>query len=623
MADDNRAGALLMTRSQAYLARFLTTQDRNDLDHAITIAELIVGQGGPEEWKSLHTLANAYQELFTLTEDTRASDKGIESLSAARSKMPPGSPNIRDVTATLIGFLLERYDFDGDESILARASAFAADLAGEQSEFDQASGLIRGNVALARWLAAGSSDEERRWLAVIREIALGNGPFDARIDAVQNWIRLSFASGNWNEVLSAFAVARDLRAASLAENLGFAHRSRWLFHFRGLAALAAFAAACLGDAETAMRIVDHSQSLGYHKSGTTDGEPFGAPLPANIGACWYLVATWRGGAALVRTAGSASVVPLDGLTSSIAEHWRRSSAVDGEELARLVVEPITRTVGHADSVMLVPVGSLFAIPWSVAKLGDAYLFDRVVLHLTPTMRLLRPPLTNKPARSLLVHEPSAPGMHMLRHAAAEIGTARQLLPEAILFEAGQSSSNGVLGALADVELAHFACHAKSDPYNPLRSAIYLAEPEVLALGDINRLRASKLRLAILAACETALPIETLPEEVAALGVGFLAAGVSGVIGTLWKVDDRAASLCIRHFYRNWLSGQLSPAAAALHSAQLWLRDTTNQVKIEWLESLGPPSDPDEQTLRDWLAEDPGKLAFSSPRYWAAFVYLGL
>ena len=82
----------------------------------------------------------------------------------------------------------------------------------------------------------------------------------------------------------------------------------------------------------------------------------------------------------------------------------------------------------------------------------------------------------------------------------------------------------------------------------------------------------QVRLAVLSACETALPGTELPDEVVALPTGLLQAGVAGVVASQWSVPDRATAMLMAEFYRRWSLGEVpvaarcaKPAVAARHS----------------------------------------------------------
>jgi hypothetical protein len=70
--------------------------------------------------------------------------------------------------------------------------------------------------------------------------------------------------------------------------------------------------------------------------------------------------------------------------------------------------------------------------------------------------------------------------------------------------------------------------------------------------------------------------------------GFMYAGASSVVASLWKVDDEATSELMKRFYSNMLQHGMTPAAA--------LRAAQNSIRQE----------------PNW----------SSPYYWAAFTLQG-
>lgn len=62
---------------------------------------------------------------------------------------------------------------------------------------------------------------------------------------------------------------------------------------------------------------------------------------------------------------------------------------------------------------------------------------------------------------------------------------------------------------------------------------------------------------------------------------FLSAGASGVVVSLWSVDDRATAILMERFYRGLLVGGLPPAEA-LRQAQLALwRDRRWSAPFYW------------------------------------------
>jgi CHAT domain-containing protein len=74
-------------------------------------------------------------------------------------------------------------------------------------------------------------------------------------------------------------------------------------------------------------------------------------------------------------------------------------------------------------------------------------------------------------------------------------------------------------------------------------------------------------LVVLSACETGLGKEISGEGLVGLTRGFMYAGASRVVASLWKVDDVATSELMAEFYKGMLLHGLAPAAA-LRQAQL-------------------------------------------------------
>ena len=74
---------------------------------------------------------------------------------------------------------------------------------------------------------------------------------------------------------------------------------------------------------------------------------------------------------------------------------------------------------------------------------------------------------------------------------------------------------------------------------------------------------------MLSACNTALGKEVRGEGLVGIVRGFMYAGASRVVASLWRVDDRATLELMRRFYDQMLR-QGRPPAAALRQAQIEL-----------------------------------------------------
>jgi len=149
--------------------------------------------------------------------------------------------------------------------------------------------------------------------------------------------------------------------------------------------------------------------------------------------------------------------------------------------------------------------------------------------------------------------------------------------------------------LGRYRIVHFATHAVLNSDNPGLSGIILSMVDeqgrrqngFLGLRDIYNLELP-VDLVVLSACNSALGKDIGGEGLVGIVRGFMYAGASRIVASLWKVDDLATKELMVRFYRNVFGKGESPAAA-LRSAQVEM----------WREP-------------DW----------NSPYYWAAFVLEG-
>ncbi len=68
------------------------------------------------------------------------------------------------------------------------------------------------------------------------------------------------------------------------------------------------------------------------------------------------------------------------------------------------------------------------------------------------------------------------------------------------------------------------------------------------------------------------------DDVVGFTRGFLYAGVSSIVSSLWKVDDQATSILMQQFYE---SLKESDKRSALRTAQLKVKDTYNAHPYFW------------------------------------------
>ena len=128
--------------------------------------------------------------------------------------------------------------------------------------------------------------------------------------------------------------------------------------------------------------------------------------------------------------------------------------------------------------------------------------------------------------------------------------------------------------LKKYSVLHFATHGYLDTERPELSGLVLSLVDAdgkpidgfLHLHEIYNLDLNA-GLVVLSACRTALGKEVHGEGLIGLTRGFMYAGASRVVSSVWNVDDRASALLMSRFYAAMLSKGLPPSAA-LREAQL-------------------------------------------------------
>ncbi|MCU1268326.1 MAG: hypothetical protein JWM21_4644 [Acidobacteria bacterium] len=147
--------------------------------------------------------------------------------------------------------------------------------------------------------------------------------------------------------------------------------------------------------------------------------------------------------------------------------------------------------------------------------------------------------------------------------------------KAVGFDASRATAMG--SDLGRYRVVHFATHALLDNEHPDLSGIILSlvdakgqrQDGFLRLHDIYNLKLP-VDLVVLSACQTGLGKDVKGEGLIGLTRGFMYAGASGVVASLWKVDDEATAALMKNFYVGLFEKGLSPAAA-LREAQLAMR----------------------------------------------------
>lgn len=255
----------------------------------------------------------------------------------------------------------------------------------------------------------------------------------------------------------------------------------------------------------------------------------------------------------------------------------------------LLIAPVRTRVGPVGSPLaIVPDAELHGAPFGAMFDPDRQRFlvdDHPIRMLSSLRDVSELPTPSHPSSIstppvLLIADPafepaSNPRLTRLPAALAEIGALAELYPTAIRLTGDAAHRSAFAAAVDSVAVLHFAGHAVFNDERPERSYLVLAPRNGvtrtdgrLAVTDIERMDLDHLRLVVLSACQTLRPVPSRSGGFAGLAQAFLAAGADGVVGSLWRVDDRLTRKLLTEFHRAYR--ETGHGARALRRAKLQL-----------------------------------------------------
>lgn len=179
---------------------------------------------------------------------------------------------------------------------------------------------------------------------------------------------------------------------------------------------------------------------------------------------------------------------------------------------------------------------------------------------TRTARILRKGDIERIQKLPRLHGAQAEAKAITAVWAAENRAARALLGV-------EATESAVFDLAATADYLHFACHGIAEEYAGQSLSMLVLnqtqpmQPEsdgLLKLGDLLHRwhgRLSGCRLVVLSACRTNVGPTLRDEAPQALPIGFLFAGASSVISSLWAVDDDSTRVLMTDFYTRLAAGE--------------------------------------------------------------------
>ncbi len=307
----------------------------------------------------------------------------------------------------------------------------------------------------------------------------------------------------------------------------------------------------------------------------------------------------------------------------------------GERVMGPLVAHLQQTLPEGAVVRLIPGGLFGLLPLHAARLPTpeaatpTYALDAFCFTFAPSAQALSHArrAAARPAHSLLAVDNPDSSLEFSRY---EVAAALQFFDNPTHLPNGSATVEQVRAVLGEHEVLHFSTHGTAGWTDAEQSQLLLADG-VLTLRDMFALRLQSPRLAVLSACETGVPGLERADEAEGLPSGLMQAGVPGVLGSLWPVNDLSTAMLMARFYELWREQGLPPHAA-LRRAQCWLRDArADALKAQFKKDV--PQFAGTRQLSVQSAEaffgditlrfNDDAHPFAHPYYWAGFAYTGL
>ncbi|KQQ87893.1 CHAT domain-containing protein [Massilia sp. Leaf139] len=246
-----------------------------------------------------------------------------------------------------------------------------------------------------------------------------------------------------------------------------------------------------------------------------------------------------------------------------------------QQLYQRLIAPVAELIAGKDLV-LVPHGALHYLPFAALHDGSAYLQARHRLRYLPSasvQKYLRAPDKTGLSPMLILGNPD------LGHADLDLPAAEQealqiapLAPGSRVLTRAQASETGFRQMAPAYRYLHVAAHGDFKDEQPLASRLALAPDKdndgALKVEELFQLRLDA-DLVTLSACETGLAKALGGDDLLGMARGFLYAGASNIVASLWEVEDRTTAELMTEFYKALKAG--SSKKAALQQAQSLVR----------------------------------------------------
>ncbi len=238
-----------------------------------------------------------------------------------------------------------------------------------------------------------------------------------------------------------------------------------------------------------------------------------------------------------------------------------------EKMYRVLVEPVSDRIQGASRLIVIPSSDLYGVPFTALRDAGGYLVDCFEIATAPGVSILaslRHDGIHIPARPLVAGVPDddAPAL------GDEARFVAGLFPNATTLLENDATRQAVLEAMPHADLIHLACHGRFDSVHPTASGLRMADGW-LTLDQLMEIRLDAAQV-VLTGCETGRVRVERGDDLAGIITALITSGAIGLLTSLWKTHDQAATDSMAAFYDGMMKGMNS--LAALRASQLAVRE---------------------------------------------------
>ena len=307
------------------------------------------------------------------------------------------------------------------------------------------------------------------------------------------------------------------------------------------------------------------------------------------------------------------------ITNNSPDAARQSLSKLGEWLIR----PALSYLNGISDLVIVPHRRLHFVPFHALIIDNKYLIESHVLRYTPSAAIFAR-LNSKPATkterllAMALGNSKLEGFNALPGTSAEVSGIARLYPGGNIRTSTDFNENILRRDIQSATQIHLATHGVLDAERPLNSYLLMHPGDEddghLTINEILDLKL-RARLVTLSACETGLGSISEGDELVGLSRAFLYAGSSGIIVSLWKVDDASTAWLMTRFHQYLTAHHPAPTALAMAQRDLL------QLNLSDNNTRGiTKTEQDPKVLQELrlLGQDAGK----NPYFWAPFIFIG-